>query len=143
VIVLDTNVLVYAVSEGHPLVGPGKRIFEALERGDVRATTTVDVIQEFVHVRGRRSGREDAAKLGRRLKTALSPLLVVGEDELDQGLRLFERHRDLDAFDAVLAAAALRHEADALVSADRAFAGVPKLRHVDPATPALDELLSA
>ena len=46
----------------------------------------------------------------------------------------FRQHEALGAFDAVLAAAALRREhITALVSADRAFASVPLLRHLDPA----------
>ncbi len=64
-------------------------------------------------------------------------------EDLEWGLTLFESHRALGAFDALLAAAALAREAEALVSADRAFGEVTGLRHVDPATPALDELLSS
>jgi predicted nucleic acid-binding protein len=47
----------------------------------------------------------------------------------------------LGAFDAVLAAVALAHGADALVSADAAFAAVPGLVLIDPATTAVDRLL--
>jgi predicted nucleic acid-binding protein len=47
----------------------------------------------------------------------------------------------LEAFDAVLAAAAMGRGADALVWADRAFAAVPGLRWVDPATAELDRLI--
>jgi len=41
----------------------------------------------------------------------------------------------------VLAAVALAHGADALVSADGAFASVPELVWIDPATAAVDDLL--
>src|SRR5262247_3607823 len=40
------------------------------------ATTTVEVIQEFVHVRSRRAGRETAIELGRRYLRLLRPLLA-------------------------------------------------------------------
>ena len=63
----------------------------------------------------------------------LAPLLVIEEDHLRQGLRLFERHLELVSFAAVLAAAAIAVGADALVSADQALAVVEGLRHVDPA----------
>jgi len=71
----------------------------------------------------------------------LAPLLTVGPAELFEGLRLFERY-ELGAFDSVLAATAVGSGVDALVSADHAFAGVPKLPFVDLAGPELDSLVS-
>jgi hypothetical protein len=53
-----------------------------------------------------------------------------------------ERLPDLGAFDAVLAAAALESRATALVSADRAFASVPRLRFVVIGSRTLDELIA-
>jgi len=47
----------------------------------------------------------------------------------------------LGAFDSVLAAVALNRQAEALVSADRAFGSVRTLPWIDPATPALDSLV--
>ena len=67
------------------------------------------------------------------------PLLVTRAEDLGFGLTLFERQTALGAFDSVLAAVALTHRVDALVSADRAFSDVPELPWVDPATPELDE----
>ena len=142
-IVVDTNVLVYAVSDQHPLVEPSRRLVEAATARLLRATTTTDVIQEFAHVRTRRYGRRDAVRDARRYAALLGPLITVDENDLDDGLQIYERNAQLDSFDAVLAAAAINRDADALVSADRAFAGIRRLRHVDPATPALDELISS
>jgi len=61
--------------------------------------------------------------------------------DLDAGLSLFQQHPELGAFNAVLAAVALAHGADALVSADGVFASVPDLAWIDPATAAVDSLL--
>lgn len=141
-IVLDSAVLLYAVGAPHPLAEPCRRLLDAIGDGDVRATTTIEVIQEFTHVRSRRRDRTSAIVLARRYVRLFSPLLVADERALDQGLTLFERHPALSSLDAVLAAAALAADADALVSTDRAFSEVRRLRHVDPATPALDALIS-
>jgi predicted nucleic acid-binding protein len=142
VIVLDTTVLVYAVGGDHPLAGPCRRLVEAAGEGRLTATTTAEAIQEFVHVRARRRTRRDAAELGRSYAELLSPLLAVSADALAHGLRLFERHPALGAFDAVLAAVALDAGAEALVSADRAFGSVRGLRWVDPAGPGFERLLA-
>ncbi len=128
--VLDTTVLVYAVGGDHALAGPARSIVEAVAAGRLRATTTVEVIQEFVHVRARRRPRDDAAALGRSFATLLTPLITVGPDDLDSGLRVFEGSERLGSFDAVLAASAIARGAAALVTADTAFesvVGIPVL----------------
>jgi predicted nucleic acid-binding protein len=136
VIVLDTTVLVYAVADNHALRDPARALLAAAADGSLRATTTPEAIQEFAHVRARRRDRGDAAALAGSYADLLSPLLEVGEADLREGLRYFERSADLGAFDAVLAAVALRVGATALVSADRAFATVRGLRFVDLASAA-------
>jgi len=132
VIVLDTTVLVYAVGAAHPLSEPCRGIVDAVANGRVTATTTVEVIQEFAHVRARRRDRSDAASLARSYSALLAPLLVVDEAILERGLGLFAGNEVLGAFDAVLAAAAIERSVDALVSADRAFASVGGLRYLHP-----------
>jgi uncharacterized protein len=131
VIVLDTTVLVYAVGDHHALRDPARALLAAAAEGTLRATTTPEAIQEFADVRARRRDRRDAAALAGSYADVLSPLLEVGEADLREGLRLFERVPSLGAFDAVLAALALRVGATALVSADRAFAGVRGLPLAD------------
>jgi predicted nucleic acid-binding protein len=143
VIVLDTTVLVYAVGTEHPLREPSRRLVDAIAAGRVDATTTVEVIQEFVHIRARRQGRADAAKAGRNFAELLAPLLVVPAASVEAGLRIFERSKSLGAFDSFLAATAIASDADALVSADRAFSSVARLAHIVPGTAEFDRLLAA
>jgi len=141
VIVVDTTILALAVGTEHELRDAARRLVSAVTTRSLEAATTPEVIQEFAHVRARRYGRADAAQLGRRYSELLSPLLVVESDHLERGLRLFEEHPELGAFDAVLAATALAHEAGALVSADTDFRVVSGLRYVAPGTTEFEELL--
>lgn len=140
-IVVDTTVLVYAVGVDHPLRTPCRRLVEAVEAGEIVATTTVEVIQEFAHLRARRRSSTDAAELAESYADLLAPLLVVEEPELREGLRLFERRPDLGSFDAVLAATARGAGAWALISADAAFGDVPQLSHVFPDKAGVDAIL--
>lgn len=140
-IVLDTTILVYAVGADHPLRDPCRKVVDAVANGRVDASTTAEVIQEFVHIRARRRGRRDATMQGRDFLTLFRPLLGVDEGDLELGLRLFVRHSSLGAIDSVLAAIAVSRSAEALVSADRAFATVKGLVHVHPESSALDGLL--
>ena len=129
-IALDTTVLVYAVGSDHALREPARALVAAIGAGTLRATTTAGVLQEFAHVRARRRSRADAVELTRAFAKLLAPLLPVEEEHLDLGLGLYERDEGLGAFDAVLAATALGSGVEALVTADRAFDGVPGLRVV-------------
>lgn len=141
-IVLDTTVLVYAKGADHPLRGPCRELIAAIAGGHIKATTTVEVIQEFVHVRARRRERSDAVALGRDYAELLSPLLAVTFEALQRGMVLFETTPRLGAFDAVLAAASGGAGAAALVSADTAFADLPNIPHIVPDAVGVANLLS-
>ncbi|MGH9065470.1 MAG: type II toxin-antitoxin system VapC family toxin [Acidimicrobiales bacterium] len=132
-IVLDTTILVYAMGSDHALRAPCRGIVELCRDGLTRATTTVEVIQEFTHVRARRLPRGEAVARAREYSTGLGPLLRPDTDDLEDGLTLFERSRSLGTFDAVLAAAT-RRKGWVLASADRAFARVEGLTYLDPAS---------
>jgi uncharacterized protein len=134
-------VFVYAVGVEHPLKESSKRVLEAVQSGAVQGATTPGVLQEFADVRARRRPRSDAVALARDFAALLSPLQRVEESDLDLGLRIFERSDQLGSFDAVLAAVAINRDAEALISSDRGFRGVRRLRHVDIGGPELDELL--
>ena len=140
-IVLDTTVLVFAKGADHALRQPCRSLLEAVASGQLDATTSVEVIQEFTHVRARRRGRRDATALARDYADLLGPLLTTSASELRAGLALYEDVLALGAFDALLAATALSAGAEALVSADSAFASVPGLPHVVPDSAGIAHLL--
>lgn len=140
-IVLDTTILVYTQGSEHPLREPCRRLVRAISLGEVQATTTVEVIQEFLHVRSRRRDRRLAVADARAYAHLLAPLLTVDEAMLREGLIVHGSASSLGAFDAVLGAAALAAGAEALVSADSAFREVPGLRHVLPTDDGVASLL--
>lgn len=135
-ILLDTTILVYAVGDEHRLREPCRALVAAIGDGRLAATTTIEAIQEFTHVRARRRTRADAAAHARHYVHLLAPLIVVEVDDLTRGLEVFEQQQSLGAFDAVLAAVVERRaHLTALASADAAFAGVSGLDHHNPASP--------
>jgi hypothetical protein len=142
VIALDTAVLVYAVGGEHPLREQSRAVLAAIAAGSLEATTTPEVIEEFVQVRSRRTTRIEAVALGRQFAALLSPLVVTDAAALDGGLRAFAGSARLGAFDAVLAATGAR-DAAAIVSPDRAFAEQSLVRWVDLATPEVVDVLTS
>lgn len=131
-ILVDTTVLIHAVGADHRLRAPCRRLVELVADGTIRATTTVEAVQEFVHVRARRRPRSDAATHGRAYATLFAPLVEPTAEDLRLGLDLFVAHEELGAFDAVLAATAQRVAGGVLVSADGGFRAPDGLRLVDP-----------
>jgi len=132
VIVVDTTVLVYAVGSDHPYRDPCRTLVEAISQGDVRATTTIEVVQEFAHVRARRRGRDDAVQLASSFADLLAPLTHARETHLRAGFELWRRHSEIGCFDAVLVAVARELGASTIVSADRAFGTVQGVEHTIP-----------
>ena len=116
-------------------------MISAIADGTTLATTTVEVVPEFTHVRARRRDRKDAAELARDYIELLSPLLIVEETDLREGLRLYEEGTGFGSFDAVLAAAARAAGADALVSADTGFSQYRGIHHVIPDADGVLQLL--
>jgi uncharacterized protein len=125
-LLVDTNVLVYAIGGAHPLRAPCRRLLEAVAEGRSSATTTPVVIQELVHVR-RRRGHDDAVERASDAVELLGPLTGVGHGHALRALRVLAAAPRLGAADALLAAVALEDDLE-LATADQAFADVPGLR---------------
>lgn len=141
-IVLDTTVLIYAVGTDHPLRTPAQSIVQAVASGRARATTTVEVIQEFTHVRAKRRTRTDAVAIARDYLDLLSPLISLDDNDAERGLDLYGRNESIGAFDSVLAAAVVnRDHLSTLVSADQGFADVDRLMFSNLADAAAIEAL--
>ncbi len=140
-IVLDTTVLSYTFAGKHNFQAPCRRLIEAIGAARVRASTTVEVIQEFAYVRAQRHPRGIAADLAGRYASLLSPLLSVSADDLRHGLELWRRHERLGSFDAVLAATCIGVGAT-LVSANKAFARIRDLDAVVPDQKGVERLIA-
>lgn len=131
-IVLDTTVLVYALGAEHPLREPCRRLVQAIGDGRLPATTTIEVIQELLHVRSRRMSRRDAADAVLGYASLLAPLVRPNEADLRRALELYLDHPRLGAFDAVLTGTVLgTPHLTGIISADAAFGSVPGLDFID------------
>lgn len=134
-ILLDSNVLIYATGSAHPMRDAAVALLGCAHEGHMRVTPRV--LEEFAHVYARRGRpRPGAVELVGEWSAALGPVEHASEEDLAVGFDLWASHDRLDLADAVLSAIALRHGAQ-LVSADAAFADVVGLRFVHLADPGL------
>ncbi len=129
----DTSIFVYALGGDHTYREPCREIVRLAAAGDLQGEGSVDLLQELVHQRARRTGdRIGAAEAARNVAT-LAWWHPLEPNDVQRGIDLFEAHDDLDARDAIFAALAINRGIDAILSTDRAFDGLDGLDRIDPA----------
>ena len=128
---LDTAVWAYAIGDDHPQRDACRALLSAAQRGDVELHASVELIQELVFHRMRRSDRASAVRQGRDV-AALCVLHPFDEAVLGRALDLLAGTA-LGGREAVHAASALAAGFSAIVSPDWDFDVVPGLSRVDPA----------
>jgi predicted nucleic acid-binding protein len=106
-VLLDTNVFAYAMGGPSPYREPCQEIIEWLATGALEGEVSTDLVQEFLHLRFRRTGDRHAAAAAAKHIAILVALHDVTASELTRSLVLFERHEQLGARDAMFAAIAL------------------------------------
>jgi predicted nucleic acid-binding protein len=128
----DTAIFVYAVGGDHPYRDPCAAIIGRAGRGELRGEASVDLVQEFVHQRARRTNdRHEAVRRAKEIPQ-LCRLHDVERRDLPMALELFARQPRLSARDALFAAVALGRGIAAILTPDRAFDDVDGLARVDP-----------
>jgi uncharacterized protein len=132
-VLLDSNVILYAIGGEHPYAEPCRRIIALAGDGDVELEAPVDLVQEILHHRTRRLGDRRQAAADALAAAKLCKLHAVEPSDVIAAAELFAGSPRLSARDAVFAAVAKRHGLDAILSADSDFDGLDSLHRVDPA----------
>lgn len=138
VALIDTNVFVHVLGRDAALRDACAAILSGVADRRFDAVISTETVQELLHVRHRKTGdRAEAVALARSVSEAYRMLPVLDADVAD-ALDLAARHQDLSARDAFIFACAVNAGVDAVISADRAFAGPAEeagLTLVDPVDP--------
>lgn len=104
---VDTTVLVYAVGADSPFRDSCIELLRLSGQGRLRLEASVEALQEFLHVRARRTGdRVAAAELTRAFADAIV-LHDVEVGDVQRAIDLFATVPQLDALDAIHAATSL------------------------------------
>jgi uncharacterized protein len=128
----DTPVFLYALGAEHRYRAPCREIVRLAAAGTLLGDASVELVQEFVHVRARRrEGHGEAAAAGREV-SAMCRLHALDADDLRLGLDLFGQANHLQMRDALHAATALNRGIGLILTTDPAFEGLPGLERIDP-----------
>ncbi len=128
---LDSAVLLYPLGEDHPLRDPCIRVASACTSGRLYAHASIEMAQEVLFHRLRRTDRGQAAEQARRAAN-LCKLHPFDEAVMERMFALVATHPRIGGRDAVHAATALHHGIPAIISPDTAYDGIPGLRRIDP-----------
>lgn len=128
----DTSIFIYALGREHPHKEPCREIVRKAAAGDLQGEASVDLLQELVHQRMRRTGDRSGAAEAARNVAKLAWWHPVEPNDIQRGIDLFEIHPNLDARDAVFAALAINRGIDAILATDRAFDEIDGLERIDP-----------
>ena len=128
---VDTAVFAYALGGSHPMKQACARVVAAAGDGDIELHASVEMIQELVFHRMRRTDRLTAVRQARDA-AAVCVLHEFDEAVLYRALELIAASDSLGGRDAVHAATALHHGLESILSPDHAFDQVVGLSRTDP-----------
>ena len=131
-ILIDTNILMYASGVGHPGKQPSLDILEAVGEGKVDAAIDAEVLQEILY-RYRSINRWEQGQVvydyARSLFTIVLPITA---DVVHLARYYLGLHDGMDPRDAIHASVAIRSSLDAVVSYDRHYDILDEVNRVEP-----------
>jgi len=118
---LDSNVPMYAAGGTHPHKDPCLRFLTRVQRGEVQAVTSAEVLQEILH-RSHRLGHSDVARRVYGLTVQLcSEVLPVTIADTDACVELL-RDTEASVRDALHVAVMRHHDLQVVATYDTEFA---------------------
>lgn len=131
-ILIDSNIFMYAAGAEHPFKRPSIRFLEEVASGEVEAAIDAEVLQEILH-RYRAMGRwQDGRAVFDHARRIAPLVLPVTAEVLDSARELLDRYAGLSARDALHAAVVQLRALQGICSYDQDFDEVPKLRRIEP-----------
>ena len=131
-ILVDSNILMYAAGADHPNKRPSVAFLERVVRSEIEAAIDAEVLQEILH-RYRAIRRwSDGRQVYDLARQVLAVVLPVSAQILDKARSLLEVDDTLTARDALHAAVVEHQSLEAICSFDTDFDRVAGLRRVEP-----------
>ena len=131
-ILVDTNVIMYAAGAQHPHKKPSVALLERVARGEIEATIDAEVLQEILR-RYRAIGRwEDGRRVYDLARQLFRNVVPVTAEVLDRARRILDTDRRIMARDALHAAVVMSEGLEAVCSWDRDFDRIKGLVRREP-----------
>jgi predicted nucleic acid-binding protein len=129
---IDANIILYSVGAAHPYLEDSREIMRRIERNEIAANVSTEVLQEILHFFRRRNQVPEGVKLFddliRQFPAPFEILGVTARSARD----ILGAYPNLNSRDAFHAAVVFEHNLEGIISADRAFDGIAGLTRFDP-----------
>ncbi len=129
---IDTNVFIYAIGQPSSFKQPCAEILRAIAGREIQSATSVEVLQEILHVYSRRNRRAEAVELARTLAGQVTQLLPITQAVFAHALTIHSRFPQLTAKDSLHTATVYHFGLTHILSAERHFDGLPGITRIDP-----------
>jgi len=131
-ILVDSNIPMYAAGADHPNRQSSLAFLERVARGEIDAALDAEVLQEILHRYRALNRWDEGRQVYDRTRTIFPVVFPVTEVVLDRARRLLDDHPTLMARDALHAAVAELNAVEAICSFDRDFDFIPSVRRLEP-----------
>ena len=131
-ILIDSNILMYAAGTDHPNKEPSVTFLEKVAQGGIDAVVDAEVLQEILH-RYRAIQRWAEGQLVYDLSRRILPIVIpITAEILDRARELLDDYDRLKARDALHAAVVLTQDLDAICSYDHDFDQIETVERIEP-----------
>ncbi len=132
-ILIDSNVLMYAAGAPHPHKADSLALLGRVARGEVDGAVDAEVLQEVLHRYRALHRWKDGRRVYDLARRIVPVVLPVTAEVLDLARALLDRHARLMARDALHAAVCESAGMESICSYDRDLDRIPGLRRLEPA----------
>jgi len=121
VILVDTNVIMYAAGAPHTHKRPSVRFLERVAAGEEEAVIDAEVLQEILHRYRALNRWTDGRDVFDLARTLFPLVLPITDSIMDRTRGILDENQGIMARDALHAAVVLSHDLEAICTFDRDF----------------------
>ena len=129
-ILIDTNILMYAAGAEHPNKAPALEILRRSANGDVQANIDAEVLQEIMHRYLLLNRWVDGKKVYELARKLFPEVLSITGDVMDRAKALADSDPTVTARDAVHAAVVGTYKLEGIYTFDVDFDKIPGCRRI-------------
>jgi predicted nucleic acid-binding protein len=127
---IDSNVPMYVAGRDHPSREAARRFLDRVQRGEIEACTSTEVLQEILY-RYSGMGRRDLAAQVYDLFVQVCPVVLpVTLADTDRAKEILVAVPRVSARDAVHAAVMLNNDVSTIATFDGGFDGIAKVKRL-------------
>jgi uncharacterized protein len=132
VILIDTNIFMYAAGAKHPYKEPSVRFLEEVTSGGIDVAIDAEVLQEILHRYFSAKRAPNGGLVYDLVRRAVPLIIPITADIMDGARSLLDRYPDLKARDALHAAVAKGYGIRTICSYDGDFDQIEGLQRMEP-----------